>query len=519
MVEKQVSSIICYNQLYRDSYRNLSNLPGSFTTQMEFFEDKLRGLESDNFDLKLQMYYSSIKAGSNGSEDLLSVSGDIDAFPVISSNRNLGPPISKDVNVIVDRGKRNLESELGPMKSEKKSELKYPDSQEKMLAANLAAAGGSFYSSKDPIQIDENRKHEREATLAITAHDAILIRRLESEVKNLQLKHQYDLVLMKEGAQKLAGVLRENNEKDLIISSRDAASQSLEARMTALSALLKDSDRNLEAERTANRIAVEKVQVAKTAEENRSWGRTANGKHDVIIKQEHQSRPPLLTRQSSYDEPNKLNESRNDLSSKAIVTRSSFNDNYSQPMSTLSSGRTSNNSTAFTPRINSFMTLRSFEPEKRSDNMQTVNEQLRIENAKLSEMLERERILSEGQEEALNQVRESAEEITLLEAEEIARLETELIKSSEENDYWRKKCKLAEIQVEQLSVQLRHLKHVGLQNINYANNSSAVVEKEIYVSKYLTSENNENKLDNHDATVRVNIGGGRCAYHPVQMIR
>jgi hypothetical protein len=80
---------------------------------------------------------------------------------------------------------------------------------------------------------------------------------------------------------------------------------------------------------------------------------------------------------------------------------------------------------------------------------------LRRENARLKHQLHRERSMCRGQEEALNKVRSSAEEITLLEAEEIARLEVELDRSMEEKEHWQRRCKAAEKRVEQLRLQVR----------------------------------------------------------------
>ena len=78
---------------------------------------------------------------------------------------------------------------------------------------------------------------------------------------------------------------------------------------------------------------------------------------------------------------------------------------------------------------------------------------LRAENAKLLNDLEKERELLRRQEKALDQVRTSAEEITLLEAEEIVRLETELEICSDLKDEWEKKCKNALSHVKQLLFQ------------------------------------------------------------------
>lgn len=500
---------ISYSQLY------YSLIPDY--RRMEFFEDKLRGLESDNFDMKLQMYYSNIKAGSNITDDLLSTPRDGDVINDISEGRDVHPSASQDVNAITNRGKRNLESELRSTRAEMESDPSYLHSRGKATATPTATVGTSGYPSENPVQVDVNRKHEREAAVAIAAHDALLIRRLESEISNLQLKHQHDLLLIKEGALKVAGLTRENTAKDLLLSSRAAASQSFDAKMVALSALLQDSEKHLEIERKANRISAEKVHAARIAEEGHTTGRTLEGKDNIIIKSENLPRPPLLTNPSSNCMPNKLISSRNNLSPKNSVARTSSNDTSSQLMSTLSSGRTSYNSPAFTPRPQSF--LRTFEPGKSMEDLRTINEQLRIEVVRLSDMLNRERMLSEGQEEALNQVRESAEEITLLEAEEIARLETEIIKCSDEKDYWRKKCKLAEAQGEQLSVQLHHLKQVRFHNNSHESSPSTSTEKEMYVSKYIGDKNKGDTVKNHSATVCVDIGYGRSAYHPAEMIR
>ena len=480
---------------------------------MEFFEDKLRGLESDNFDMKLQMYYSSIKAGSNSSDDLLSTPRDGDLPNKVREGRH----VEQDVNAVINGSKRNLESELSSTRSEMEPDSSYLRIREKSTAMSTAAVGISGYFLKDPVQENVNSKHGREASVTIATHDAILIRRLENEISNLQLKHQHDLLLIKEGAMKVAGLTRENTAKDLMLSSRAAASQSFDAKMVALSALLQDSEMHLEMERKANRISAEKMQIARIADESRPTGRTLVGKDNIIIKPENLPRPPSLTNQSSNGIPNKTIVSQNNLSPKNSVARTSSNDNSSQPMSTLSSGRTSYNSPAYTPRPESF--LRTFEPGKSMDDLRTINEQLRIEIVRLSDMLDRERMLSQGQEEALNQVRESAEEITLLEAEEIARLEIEIVKCSDEKDYWRKKCKLAEAQGEQLSVQLHHLKQVRFHSNSHESSPCTSTEREVYVSKYVGDKIKGDTFKDSSSTVCVDIGCGRSAFHPAEMIR
>ena len=128
-----------------------------------------------------------------------------------------------------------------------------------------------------------------------------------------------------------------------------------------------------------------------------------------------------------------------------------------------------------------------------------------MENAKLLEELCRERKLIKGQEEALNHVRASAEEITLLKAEEIVRLESELNKSFVQTDFWRKKCKLAENHADQVTLQLRQLEQ--LISIN-SEQKNYIYENETYVKK-----------KNHDSPSYVNIGAGRSAYQPAEMNR
>jgi len=79
---------------------------------------------------------------------------------------------------------------------------------------------------------------------------------------------------------------------------------------------------------------------------------------------------------------------------------------------------------------------------------------LRAENANLKEQLERERTLMKNQEFALQKVKSTAEEITLLEAEEIARLEAELERCIEDRDKWSRNCKAAESKAKTLRQRL-----------------------------------------------------------------
>ncbi len=100
-------------------------------------------------------------------------------------------------------------------------------------------------------------------------------------------------------------------------------------------------------------------------------------------------------------------------------------------------------STSTTPSI-TIPTVSTYVPASNTNDDNCIVQQLKEDNQKLLELLERERVFIKSQEETLKQMKVSNDEIILLEATEISRLSSELDRHIEEKKKWQMQYKALE---------------------------------------------------------------------------
>jgi hypothetical protein len=461
---------------------------------MDLFEDELNKVDSDNFDAKLQAYYSNKKSSNDISQHIQS--------PLLFGSENLSLFIEdhcadtialREANNSMRRRITDLDSEMIELKVKK--DIENPKSPFE-TGHNGSPVSTTSTSNGSVSQIDENRRRERQAQLAIAEHDANLIRRLETELIRLETQHEVDVKLVSDNAERISNLLLDNEEKDLRLVYNDAATLRLDAQIKHLSDQLKSHESLLENERLL--LVNEKNNHKITMDASRSRILASGGSISQSLKRQEgnksQSHSLASTSHATSHESTPRSERRYNASTASAEHKQIHNASNHKDKQLMSNFRTSN---SFPGPLKLF-------PKDSEENEKNLHpDHLRIENAVLLEELESVRDLVRRQENALNQVRTSAEEITLLEAEEIARLETELESCRSEKDDWRQRCKSAEIQVKHLLKQQMQLEELMNMDVDGScNNSKMPAPLNRVLDKDL------------EDTVYVDIGGGRRAYQP-----
>jgi hypothetical protein len=429
---------------------------------MEFFEEKLNKFEADSFDLKMQHYYSKMKTSSKIDDN-----NDFD-----STQQSIGDSTRDDIAMreASDSGRRKmaqLEVELSELRASKQAEVKSTNGQVGSHGISLTGSNMTGSKPNDLAHLSENRRRERQATIAVAEHDTILIHQLQRAISMLQSRHDDDRNLAKDNHEKISSILKDNNEKSLIISGLEIECQKADALIRSLRSQLTSTTTLLENERDATRVARENALTAKDGE--------------MYLIETHEKKidsRPLTT--------NEITEYMTDHSSDWIASSKWLGGGENDPpfsfpnkqlrskISTVSSGEHLTPQPTQTANIGhngklttlpsderypeTFLTPTAKRLDLSMDNNDSIyDSQLRAENIALLRTLEKERMLLREQGIVVNKIRDSAVEITLLEAEEIARLESDLAQCYEERDIWRGKCRAAEYLVEDLTQQLNYL--------------------------------------------------------------
>ena len=434
-------------------------------SKMEFFEEKLNEFEADSFDLKMQHYYSKMK--TSGKSDVVN---DCDTTQQCFGVRTHDDIETREANNSGRQKMAQLELELSELRVSKYAEVK-------MVHGHAGSHGisliGSSISSKanDLAHLSENRRRERQATVAVAEHDTILIHQLQRAISMLQSRHDDDAKQAKNNDEKIFGILKDNNEKSLLISGLEIECQKANALVRSLRAQLTSTTTLLEDERSSNRIAREDAFIAKDGE-----------RHLIGTQEEKKTHSPPLTANKFTD--NKSNygsdwsavsklrgggevDSPNSFSNKQLHSKISVlsNGDYyalrgQQPTRTIQNVNNGKlmTSSSYEKSLEIFHTPSANRLDIALDySVRGCDSHLRAENIELLRTLERERILLHDQEIVVNKIRDSAVEITLLEAEEIARLENDLAQCHEEKNIWRGKCRAAEYLAQDLTQQLKYL--------------------------------------------------------------
>ena len=143
-----------------------------------------------------------------------------------------------------------LESELAEMRAKKQAEAYVWGGSSNPFGSPVAVKSLTGYAGEP--HMEENRRHERQAALAIAEHDAVLIRKLEGELVALRSQHETDVRLVKECAERVDSLLRENEEKAMRVSLSDAAAQRLQAQIHTLTDRLRTAELLLQHEKSSN---------------------------------------------------------------------------------------------------------------------------------------------------------------------------------------------------------------------------------------------------------------------------
>lgn len=434
-------------------------------TKMEFFEEKLSEYEADSFDLKMQHYYSKMKMSCK-----TDVINDCDTI-----QQCFGVSIHDKIEMREDSTGRRKMAQLETGLSEARAS-NYADAglvAEHTESNGISLMGTNILGSKsnDLAHLSENRRRERQATIAVAEHDTILIHQLQRAISMLQSRHDDDTKQARDNDQTISRILQDNNEKSLLIAGLEIECQKANALIRSLRSQLTSTTTLLENERSSNRIAREDAFTAKEGER-------------YLIGTQEEKRASSLHFAANQITEMTFNCGRNLTATPRWQgggeTDSHFvfpNKELHSKISRLSSGehlaprgqqptQIANSccngilmASSLHERVTeNFLTPNAKRPDTALENSESGYEnQLRAENIELQRTLVKERMLLRDQEIVVNKIRDSAVEITLLEAEEIARLENDLAQCYEEKDLWRGKCRAAEYLAEDLTQQVNYL--------------------------------------------------------------
>lgn len=358
--------------------------------------------DREKFDLKLQKYYSNQR--SSNLRTNLSLKGP-ETFASLIEDHCVDTLALREANHSARRRISDLESELAEIKAKRDAESSvYQQDRRSGSSVFLALSHVPALKPTCDSHVEQNRKGERQAALAIAEHDANLIQQLEEEVVNLRSQHECDAKLVKDATEAITILLKEVAEKDLKISDQDAVSAAMTTKVNQLTEHMQSAQLLIQSGIRDHQLVLDYAL---------SSPKSANERPTIDIPRCSPNRA------GPQDHPDRPSSSR-------ILTKSQ-------------------NSPTGTSEYLSSTEWRRLSPKvvPCHERNETVENHLRIQNAELLEMLQKERALLRWQEAALNEVRASAEELTLLEAEEIARLEFELDACVIEKNNWERECKIA----------------------------------------------------------------------------
>ena len=361
-------------------------------------------MEREKFDKKLQMFYLSQK--NVRARTILSNEG-TDTLTSLIKEHCADILALREVNDSARRRISDLESELSELKAKKDAETSiFKTVRSSNIHSSKSSGSGSHLTSD--MHIEENRKRERHAALAIAEHDSLLINQLEAEGEALRSQHECDLTLVKDATGTITRLLEDIKKKDIVILKQTEHASLLETQLMLLADHIRSAQSLIQNNMQDHRIVLNYD--------------LPPGRGMVENSEEYLKRQDVryLTNVINSDEPK----------SQQLHSSSKMKNGF--------------------PLLKKTDTQDFRDPilECHKDSNSIIENHLRTENAKLFEMLQKERELSKWQEITMNKIQASAEEVTLLEAAEIVRLELELENCHVEKDEWEKRCNLALLNVE-----------------------------------------------------------------------
>jgi hypothetical protein len=367
----------------------------------------MEDMEREKFDKKLQMFYLSQK---NGSARAALSNECNDTLASLIKEHCADTLALREANDFARRRISDLESELSELKAKKDAETSVfktvRSSNSVVIHSSKSSSSGSQHTTD--MHIEENRRRERHAALAIAEHDSLIIQQLEVEAEALRSQHECDLILIKDATGTITRLLKDIKEKDVKISKQAERASLLEKHMKLLAEHIRSAQSLIQNSMQDHRIVLDYA--------------LSSDRAMVETSEEHMKRQGLRC----WTHVNNLNEQRRPQMLASNITK------YGHTPST----------NTITRDLNGFIL------DEQEDKYGTIEYNLRTENAKLFKMLQKERELSKWQEITIKEVQASAEEVTLLEAAEIVRLEEALELCHTERDEWEKRCNLALLNVE-----------------------------------------------------------------------
>lgn len=343
-------------------------------------DHKTNNLERQNFDLKMQIYYLNQK--------LKAYHEDPDRFnqEQVDEKSHSDIKILKDENTNFKNRINELEFHLDQMKCKDNS--------------NISDCFAKISSKQQHSQqIEENRKSERHVSLLIAQQDATMIKKLEKEVCDHKLQQEKYLEIINANDAQISMLVKEKEHLKILLDEEVKISQkSLETINHLSEDILKQSDKFLKAE---------KKELEKRLEREKLDKESINQLYLEEVKK------------------NEILQNRNAFLCDAL---GQFDELFADDKAAEQCLASPTHGTTLSGRRLSDKEVRA----------------LQEEHHRLQSDLREERMQSAAQLAALEKVRQSAEELGLLEAEEIGRLEAELDRCLEEKAALLQKHRLLE---------------------------------------------------------------------------
>jgi hypothetical protein len=200
-------------------------------------EQQNKDLESVVFDLKMRLYYLTNKLKSNN----ITVSEDEqasldDRFNTRLREHDFMTVRLKEENEELRRHQGELETELLQLKS-------LVSSSSFLKNGGTSGMPGAAHSL---VQLEENRRTERQAASALSQHDAAMIASLQEEAANVERKRQEDTALVGDLAYRIELLQTEAREREFVIAGQADRLQEVLAQTNALRDQLRRQDNLLE---------------------------------------------------------------------------------------------------------------------------------------------------------------------------------------------------------------------------------------------------------------------------------
>ena len=234
------------------------------------FHDHLGAMERSNkFEQNMVAFYSQQKQQKGaGGGYVVPVSTDPEKLANLIEDHCVESMTLRQAHDTSRRRIVELESELVEMRAKKQAEsFIFPLNNTNPFASPIAAKAIGNHSSPltsiNMVHLEENRRHERQAALAIAEHDAVLIRKLESEIVSLRSQHENDVRLVKDCAERVNKLLQENDEKEMRLSLSESVVQRLQAQITSMTDQLRTVELHLQHEKSSNLSRLDEKRIVK----------------------------------------------------------------------------------------------------------------------------------------------------------------------------------------------------------------------------------------------------------------